>query len=117
MIVVIVYSGMLCINEYHPDSPQIPVEEIRRESCHSQTYTLKDCRMEIPEPIGIMYDQKIRRSPDPYRLISIRHTSLSSNIASGHRQIIYWMRIRSRTWSIVIEPTQVEIVVILILIF
>jgi hypothetical protein len=35
---------------------------------------------------------------NPYKPLSVRHSQLAKLIAGQYRKVIYWKRIRSRTW-------------------
>jgi hypothetical protein len=53
----------------------------------------------IPNNIWIEYIIPILKSKiNPYKLISIRHSRLAKLIAGQYGKVIYWKRIRSRTW-------------------
>lgn len=110
MIILFVCFGMTGGNDYPPEV-NLPVEELKAEALDTITYTLNDYA-----GIEFMCHQKIRRAPDPHRFTSIRHTFLASITSKGHKAVIYWMRIRSYTWTIIIEPLLIEIIIVLILI-
>lgn len=96
--------------------PPVTLSDQNEKGHNEVTYTIEDTRIYTHYDFNCQYNQKIRRSPDPYKFISYRHTAASTIITKGYKAVIYWKRIRSRTWTTTITPIHTEAIIILIFI-
>ncbi|NDV63968.1 hypothetical protein D0T60_01725 [Bacteroides sp. 224] len=81
-----------------------------------------DCELEyakLPDPIdvGVVEYYIVKSKTNPFKSICEWHSQLSKQLGGNFRKVIYWKRIRSRTWTKSKKPSVSNITSVAQLIF